>query len=239
MPNNKERKAQLSTWAQEQWVVTFKVIQPHANMPEASEQFLGPFVFDGFEKAKACFRAQLKKLIQSDNPIFDKDGKIIELSEYADRLDRLLHEGEYGYCSFPKQVKYVLEKLGQACLGNDVLRKKTIGATDWMIWVNLDANGLNIYGFDDGPMNGCIPDIRTNIFDMREEKDYYLVVDPVFGQDFGPPKLFAYLMKVRGEENGGTIRWIRNDKEAITVEEVRNDEDAETMEDFTSAHICT
>jgi len=55
-----------------------------------------------------------------------------------------------------------------------------------------------MYGYDDGPCNGYDPKIATNMFDMTEEKDYYLYVDDMFGQD-ASSELYIDLKKIEGK----------------------------------------
>ena len=46
------------------------------------------------------------------------------------------------------------------------------------------SNGvIRFYGDDDGSCNGYDPVIYTNMFDMREEKDYFMYIEDLLGQD--------------------------------------------------------
>ena len=56
--------------------------------------------------------------------------------------------------------------------------------TDWFIAIESNPGNILIRGEDDGPCNGYDPYIKTNIFSMKEEKDYCLYIDDLFGQDF-------------------------------------------------------
>ena len=64
-----------------------------------------------------------------------------------------------------------------------------------MIGLNYDGNSIMIYGVDDGPCNGYDPYIATNAFSMDEEKDYYIYIDDLFGEDYSS-ELYIDLKKV-------------------------------------------
>ena len=49
---------------------------------------------------------------------------------------------------------------------------------------------------DDGPCNGYDPDIRTNIFSMKQEQEYYLYINDLLGQDDFSSELYIDLKKV-------------------------------------------
>jgi hypothetical protein len=42
---------------------------------------------------------------------------------------------------------------------------------------------MQLWGDCDGPINGYDPYIATNAFSMEEEKDYYIYIDDLLGQD--------------------------------------------------------
>ena len=46
---------------------------------------------------------------------------------------------------------------------------------------NCFFHAINMKGHCDGPINGICPRIKTNMFDMSEEKDYILYIDDLFG----------------------------------------------------------
>ena len=66
---------------------------------------------------------------------------------------------------------------------------------DGMIALNYDGESVLCYGSDDGPCNGYDPYIATNAFSMEEEKDYYICIDDLLGQEYSS-ELYIDLKKV-------------------------------------------
>ena len=67
--------------------------------------------------------------------------------------------------------------------------------TNFVIALKISDGGIHIFGCEDGPCNGYDPYIKPNIFDMSEEKDYYLYVEDMFGQDGWPYELYIDLKR--------------------------------------------
>ena len=66
---------------------------------------------------------------------------------------------------------------------------------DGMIALNYNGESVLCYGVDDGPFNGFDPYIATNAFSMEEEKDYFIYIDDLLGQDYSS-ELYIDLKKV-------------------------------------------
>ena len=213
-----------------QWTVLFIFQQP-AN-GSVYEQLAGPFVFDEFGKARACFRQKLKEIVQYrycaqengyidrdiDNPIFDQDGTVKALSDYINERfperepDRDREDGNLNR----KEWLHILNLLRRACLGEEVGKEELLcwpyptanaedycrTAADCDVEVEIEGDEL-VIGSNDGSWahyKEVFPDIRTNIFGMQEEKDYYITINPALGQDYDPPKLYGYLRQEKSSE---------------------------------------
>ena len=162
------------------WVLSIRT-----SLPETSERIWDHepeiFALENFEKARAAFRAKIKELAFSENAIFDGAGKLTEFDDYADSLD----DEDDGVSNYLNRnvLTQILKALTAAFGGADTKLEIEDGFyTDWMIAVDVEENSVNFYGYDDGPINGYEPVLKTNIFDMKEEKDYYLYIDNMLGQ---------------------------------------------------------
>ena len=64
-----------------------------------------------------------------------------------------------------------------------------------MIGFEYKDGVIKFYGDDDGPCNGYNPMLYTNVFDLTEEKDYFLYINDLFGQDDFTSELYIDLKK--------------------------------------------
>ena len=152
------------------------------------------FAFESFEKARTAFRAKIKDLTFSENVMFDGKGKITQFDDYADELDDE-YDGEQGDLSRNVLTK-ILKALTVAFGGEDTMLEIDKGFyTNYMIAVDVKNNSVNFYGDDDGPINGYDPVLKTNIFSMEKESDYYLYIDERLGQDSATAELYIDLKK--------------------------------------------
>lgn len=66
---------------------------------------------------------------------------------------------------------------------------------DWMVAMNVATEVVDLYGDEDGLFNEYTPIISTNMFDMKNEKDYHLYLNDHFGQD-SYSELYIDLVKI-------------------------------------------
>ena len=150
--------------------------------------------FDSFEKGREEFRESVRKWAFSENSMFDGNGYITYLKEYAD--ERLDDDECYDDYLSKSGLYYVMNCLRDAISGKDVhLEMEGAFYTDWMIGMDVDPGKVSIYGVDDGPCNGFDPCIRTNMFSMAQPQDYYLYIDDCLGQFECSSELYVDLVK--------------------------------------------
>ena len=142
--------------------------------------------YDSFEKGREAMRKILQDFAFSKNRMFDGEGNIIYLKRYAERaLEQ--QENDEDYCAdFLDKEKwnYVSTSLQKICSGEVVDFKMDFDSYfDGMIAIEFKNSSIYVYGDEDGPINGYDPNISTNIFSMKEEKDYFLYIDDMFGQE--------------------------------------------------------
>lgn len=135
------------------------------------------------QRAKDALREALKKLTFKKNEMFDGEGKITRLKQYIDKTVDFKRESDDGILT-----KEVLNKVQNALC--DVFAGKETMAdieegiyTDYFVAFEYKEGVIRFYGDDDGPCNGYDPTLYTNMFDMTEEKDYFLYIEDAFGQD--------------------------------------------------------
>ena len=166
----------------EVWVLSVKTSLPETCMD--SDDLKSSFtVFKNFEKGRDEFRRIVKEYAFSENAMFDGKGNIIHLNKYAE--DSLEDENDHtDNFLYKERLLNIAEWLKTVFNGEDVDFKMLYNSyDDAMISLTTVAGEIEIIGDYDGPINGINPHIKTNIFSMKEEKDYYLYIDDMFRQD--------------------------------------------------------
>ena len=80
--------------------------------------------------------------------------------------------------------------------GNDVAPfTEDLSYDDATIKATISGSELCIKGYHDGPINGYDPNIKTNMLNMSEEKDYYIHLDDMLGQE-ASSELYINLRKI-------------------------------------------
>lgn len=156
------------------------------------------FAFESFEKARDAFRTKIKELSFSPNAMFDGAGKLPQFEKYAEWLDDEYDGDEE--CLSKNVLTKILKALNAAFRGEDTKLEIEDGFyTDWMIAVDVENNSVNFYGYDDGPINGYEPTLKTNVFSMEKESEYYLYVNDRLGQEGATAELYIDLKKATVE----------------------------------------
>ncbi len=176
------------------WVLTVKTSLP--NTCENSKDFTTTCqAFDSFEKGRNALRETIRHYAFSKNSMFDGNGNITYLKQYADDFGDYVFEDDSEVLDI-NRLNHVVNSLRDAFLGKEVhFEMESECCADGMIAIYSKLNEVSLCGEDDGPSNGYDPDIRTNIFSMREEKHYYLYIDDCFGQDDCTSELYIDLQQ--------------------------------------------
>ena len=155
------------------------------------------FAFNSFEKAKNELRQVLKKLSFSKNAMFDGNGNLIALADYAE--DALVAEKEEDVTDgwlYQEVFTKIQNALHAVFSGEDTKIDLPAGSyEDASIEINITDNSIESCGTDDGPINGYDPTLSTNLFSMQEEKDYYLYINDQFGHVEATAELYIDLKK--------------------------------------------
>lgn len=171
----------------EVWVLSVRTSLPEIcyNAEDLKTSFE---VFTSFETAKEALRKKLREYAFAESPMFDGKGNLANLADdlaFEPSDEDGEDGGDEGDCIelTPDRLQAIKNALKTAFSGNDT----DIGLKDARYWGNLieieiSDGAIRFRGDDDGPLNGCDPVLTTNIFNMREEKDYYLYISDLFGQ---------------------------------------------------------
>lgn len=165
------------------WVLTIKTSLPKTCC-NASELKSNILAFDSFEKGRDAFRETIKSYAFSQNSMFNGEGDIIHLQKYLNDMpdEEYIDDGEV---LDKYRLGYVCDALKDIFSGKDVeFEMQSEYCTDWFIAISSEPGMVHFYGEDDGPCNGYDPYIHTNAFSMKDEKDYFLYIDDLFGQDY-------------------------------------------------------
>ena len=179
------------------WVVSIKTSLPNTcyNAKDLKTEI---YAFDSFEEARAATRSILKKLaFGEENAMFDGNGNMIYLREYVDDAYDEEIDGEPSYKAVLESVYGLLVDI---FAGKDAMPEIEENYCDGMIAYEYTDGMIDFCGEEDGPYNGYDPIIKTNMFSMGEEKDYFLYLDDAFGQDDATSELYIDLRKAKKYE---------------------------------------
>ena len=152
-------------------------------------------MYSYFEKGRDALRQTIKKFAFSKNSMFDGNGNITYLKKYANDYPDEIYEDDFDVLDI-NRINYVLDSLHEAFSGKELdFEMESEYCSDWMIAIKSKAGEISFCGDEDGPINGYDPDIRTNIFSMKEDKHYYLYINDRFGQVDCTSELYIDLQK--------------------------------------------
>ena len=183
------------------WVLSIRTSLPEVCESHGDLQ-TSIYTFDSFEEARTALRKVLKKYAFSENSMFDGKGNIVHLRNYifdltCDDVDK----EDIDYCDDyldPTNLAAMGSAIYKIFEGEDVVPKIKEGFyTDHMIAYSYQNGEVSFCGDGDGPCNGYDPVLRTNMFDMLEENNYFLYVDDMFGQDCATSELYIDLTRAK------------------------------------------
>ena len=178
------------------WVLSVRTSLPNECCTKANLK-TSVCAFASFEDARKVMRDTIKGFAFSENTMFDGERRITALNEYMDEMYAFDDEDE---CYDDFLTREVLVKIQDSFYSvfngeNCVLDIEENEYDDAMIGFKYDGESIVSYGCDDGPCNGYDPYIATNAFSMKEEKDYYIYIDDLLGQEYSS-ELYIDLKKV-------------------------------------------
>ncbi len=146
------------------------------------------YVFDDFNEARKAMRDKIRSFAFGENAMFDGKGNILMMLDFS----------EFLYEDYPAQI--LTDCFRKAFEGKNVSIEGIPDDEDeqsWAFIIKRRGDTVLIEGAGEGPENGYDPFIKTNIFDMSEEKHYYLYVNDMFDCDYSSE---LYMDLKRAEE---------------------------------------
>ena len=183
------------------WVLSIRTSLPEICESHGDLQ-TSIYTFDSFEEARMALRKVLKKYAFSENSMFDGKGHIVHLRNYIfDLTCDDVDEDDIYYCDDyldPTHLVAIENAFKSVFEGEDVVPQLKEGFyTDYMIAYTYKNGEISFRGDDDGPCNGYAPVLRTNMFDMLEENNYFLYIDDMIGQDCATSELYIDLTRAK------------------------------------------
>ena len=177
------------------WVLSIKTSLPKVCW-NAGDLKTNIFAFDSFEEARTALRKALKKYAYAQNTMFDGNGNMIYFQKYIDGAYEPEDDEEFGDAFLTKaKLMDIYKTLQNIFDGEDIHPDFSEECDDGMIACIYKNKELEIYGVDDGPCNGYNPVLKTNMFSMKDEKNYFFYIDDAFGQDEATSELYIDLVK--------------------------------------------
>ena len=163
------------------------------------EQKTDFYAYERFSDARDAMREVMNSYAFSENEMFDGNGGLIQLKKYADTVRGYETKSDREDDDEEDLFSETLDRLSAALCdiftGKEHLPEDSSIYFDGLITVEYEEGEVSVFGEDDGPCNGYDPEICTNCFSMEVEKDYFLHVKDLFGQDELPAVLYIDLKK--------------------------------------------
>lgn len=180
------------------WVLSVKTSLPEVCWG-AENMKTEILAFESFDDVKKALQKKLREYAFNKNAMFDGLGNMIQFERYWNDSWEPEEKAEDCEGFLTKAVLGKVYKTVMAIFAGEEADLLSISDCDHyddgMIAVALKDGAIKICGYEDGPYNGYDPVISTNMFTMQAEKDYYLYVDDLFGQDESA-ELYIDLKKV-------------------------------------------
>ena len=150
------------------WTLIIKTSLPNT-AEDVTELVTTVDAFSDFESAKVALRDKLKDFAFNKNSMFDGKGKLTYLNSYINAcIDEEEDEDVVEDILTQSKLNCIQNALEGIFTGKDIpLPLEDVECcSDWMIAFDVKDGEVKFYGYDDGPLNGYDPRIKTNMFDM-------------------------------------------------------------------------
>lgn len=178
--------------------------------------------FDTFECAKRRLSELLKELAFQENAMFDGNGYLKQFSNYINEMENALKDDDWFKECEPDGIAcsdgislFSLKELHEAlhrifCSTSAKLPFGEQEYEDLYLQVYVSDGCVHLEGYFEGPCNGIDPYIKTNMFDMSEEKDYMLYINDRFCNQEYSSKLYIDMQKImlREQQQAGQELYI-------------------------------
>ena len=151
-------------------------------------------LFNDFDEAYSELRTTLRELALTKTGVFDGQGNIKEMNKYFKEMEKGCRDEDWWSDAYMSPIKYI-----NALVLNNELRFKPFAERDCMITWKYRKHIFELVCDNEGPINGVVPVIRTNIDSKNPEHCYFYVNDNFGGNgrdEYSVNELFVDLVKV-------------------------------------------
>lgn len=151
-------------------------------------------VFKEFNEAYYALRTVLKELGLAKRGVFDGQGNIKEMNKYFKDMEKACRDEDWWSDDFMNPIKYI-----KALVLNNNSKFKPFAESDSMLTWKYKKKVFELIYDNEGPINGAVPVIRTNIDSKNTEHCYFYVNDNFGGNgrdEYSVNELFIDLIKV-------------------------------------------
>ena len=182
------------------WIFMLKTSLPypcfnHANLPTEY------YVFSDFSEARAALRHRLQTLAFSRNALFDGQGQMPRFAAYIhthgqeDVTEPYEEFRDNGWLT-QGRMQALSDALAAVLSGEDVdVPLESGDYIDNFLCLTVTEKHVNLNGLDETVGSVYAPVIRTNMFNMTQEGNYYLCLKDQFGQEDTATELYAELKR--------------------------------------------
>ncbi len=151
-------------------------------------------IFNDFDEAYSALRTTLRELGLTKTGVFDGQGNIKEMNKYFKDMKKGCCNEDWWSDDYMNPIKYI-----NALVLNGELKFKPFAESDCMITWKYRKHIFELVYDNEGPINGIVPIIRTNIDSKNQEHCYFYVNDNFGGNgrdEYSVNELFIDLVKV-------------------------------------------
>ena len=132
-------------------------------------------VFKNYNEAYLAFRSILKELGLLNDSVFDGQGNIKEMYKYFKRAEKECSNEDWWSADYMNPIKYL-----NALVLNKEIKYKPFSESDSMTTWKYKNKVFELISTEEGPINGILPIVKTNI-DLRNQNHCYFYVNDNFG----------------------------------------------------------
>lgn len=166
------------------WILSIKTSLPEYCRGAGSLR-TSIFAFDTFAEARAALRKALKHYAYSKNNLFDGCGYLNNYGKYFwdDTIDDPPEDARHVSPEKSRHL-YIRDLFHRMFDGEDVTPELELERDNGVVFFTYDDGQFRLYGDEGHPLWGTVPTIKTNMFSMEKEQNYYLYLHQFFGEDY-------------------------------------------------------
>ena len=166
------------------WILSIKTSLPEY-CRDAGSLRTSIFAFDTFAEARVALLKALKHYAYSKNNLFDGCGYLNNYGKYFwdDTIDDPPEDAQHVSPEKSRHL-YIRDLFHRMFDGEDVTPELERARDNGVVFFTYDDGQFRLYGDEGHPFWGTVPTIKTNMFSMEKEQNYYLYLHQFFGEDY-------------------------------------------------------